>query len=126
MPRRASLPLTDAEIAAMFGPDEPTDHFIHTVEFSDGFGRLLQTRTQADDLALADVGLPDDLTPAASVLTAAPGPSDSPRVVVSGWNAYDNKGRPIITYEPFFDAGYGYQPPGVDLPGHACLRPAAL
>ena len=103
-------PLTDAEIAEMFGPDEPDDHFIHTVEFSDGFGRLLQTRTQADDLALPDVGLPDDLTAATSVVTAVGAAADSPRVVVGGWKAYDNKGRPIVTYEPFFDAGYTYQP----------------
>ena len=116
-------PLTDDEIAAMFGPEEPTDHFIHTIEFSDGFGRLLQTRTQADDLALADVGLPDDLTAAASVVTAAPASPDSPRVAVSGWKTYDNKGRPIITYEPFFDAGYSYQPPAlVSLNTLACVQ----
>ena len=36
-------------------------------EFTDGFGRLLQTRAQADDIVLDDLGLTAELT-------AAPGP----------------------------------------------------
>ena len=49
-------PLTQNEIQAMFPPaieDELTQYpgrFIQTREFTDGFGRLLQTRTQAEDV----------------------------------------------------------------------------
>ena len=107
-------PLTDAEIAAMFSPDEAADHperFLRTVEFSDGLGRPLQTRTQADELAISDIGLPDDLSPAARTVTADPAAA-APAVIVSGWTVYDDKGRPVIRYEPFRDAGYGYAAPG--------------
>jgi hypothetical protein len=33
------------------------------------------------------------------------------RVVVSGWQTYDNKGRVVEKYEPCFSAGFGYAPP---------------
>src|SRR5262249_14096124 len=32
-------------------------------------------------------------------------------VVVSGWQTYDNKGRVVEKYEPFYAAGYVYAPP---------------
>ena len=28
--------------------------------------------------------------------------------MVSGWQVYDNKGRVVQKYEPFFAAGFGY------------------
>ncbi len=31
-------------------------------------------------------------------------------VVVSGWQMYDNKGRVVEKYEPFFDQGWDFQP----------------
>ena len=115
--RRAAAgqpPLTDPEIAALFGPDERDSHperFIRTVEYSDGFGRLLQTRTQADDLVVDDLGLADDPAAPAGPVIAHLAAADSPPVVVSGWTIYDNKGRPTIGYEPFVGTGYSYQPP---------------
>ena len=113
-------PLTDAEITDMFDPDtEPVEHperFIHTVEFTDGMGRALQTRTQADNITVSTTGLPGDTSAPASTVTADPvAPDTDPRVVVSGWKIYDNKGRPVLTYEPFFAAGYGYGTPGPDV-----------
>ncbi|SRR6266496_508291 len=97
-----------------------SDEVIDTREYSDGFGRLLQTRAQADDLAFGDNG--DDaglLVPdSAGVLQPLPGQADGPatgireaeRVVVSGWEVHDNKGRTVRKYEPFFDTGWDYQP----------------
>jgi RHS repeat-associated protein len=113
-------PLTDAEIAEMFDPDtEPEEHperFIHTVEFTDGMGRLLQTRTQADNVTVSTTGLPADTSAPANTVAADPvAPDTDPRVIVSGWKVYDNKGRPVLTYEPFFAAGYGYDLPGPDV-----------
>ena len=32
-------------------------------------------------------------------------------MVVSGWQIYDNKGRVVEKYEPFFSTGFGYAPP---------------
>jgi YD repeat-containing protein len=104
-------PLTDAEIDALFGPTEETDHpdrFIRTVEYSDGFGRVLQTRTQADQVTVSDLGLPGDFSAAARVLHTDPA-RNGPTVVVSGWTRYDTKGHAVVIWEPAFDDGYDYR-----------------
>jgi RHS repeat-associated protein len=36
------------------------------------------------------------------------GPSDPMNVVVSGWKIYNNKGKVVEQYEPFFDQGFDY------------------
>jgi RHS repeat-associated protein len=114
--RRAAAgdsPLDAAGMAQLFGPAEHQDHperFVRSVEYSDGLGRLLQTRTQADDVAVSGVGLPDDPTVAALTVTTDP-TSPGPAVVVTGWQLYDIKGRPAVTYEPVRDLGWGYAPP---------------
>lgn len=97
-----------------------SDEVIESREYSDGLGRLIQTRTQADDLAFgadgADTGLlvPDPVsgTPQAvpgGVGGPAVGLRDPARVVVSGWQTLDNKGRVVAEYEPFFSSGWDYQ-----------------
>ncbi|WP_328324077.1 FG-GAP-like repeat-containing protein [Kribbella sp. NBC_00382] len=75
---------------------------ITTVEYSDGFGRLLQTRTQGDEVRFAEAG--DDLVGQ----RAEP---QHPNVVVNGLTVYDNKGREVEVYEPFFSTGWDYSPP---------------
>ena len=100
-------------------PEAERDETIITVEYSDGFGRVLQTRTQAEDIvfgdtALGDAGLP--LTQADGAGQAAGRSSDTTagtRVVVSGWQVYDNKGRVVEKYEPFFANGFTYSVPDV-------------
>ena len=47
--------------------------------YSDGFGREIQKKIQAE-----------------------PGPAADPRWVGSGWTIFNNKGKPIRQYEPFF------------------------
>ncbi len=88
-----------------------SDDLIESREYSDGFGRVIQKRAQAEDLTFGgagdDVGL--SLQPGA-FLGAAVGEHDPSRVVVSGWQVYDNKGRVVEKYEPFFDSGWDYQP----------------
>jgi RHS repeat-associated protein len=91
--------------------DNRGDELIEVREYSDGFGRLLQKRAQAEDWVFGaagdEVGLPletgVDPSPAAGQRIA-----DS--VTVSGWQIYDNKGRVAEKYEPFFSAGWAYQP----------------
>jgi RHS repeat-associated protein len=103
------------------------DATIETREYSDGFGRLVQTRTQAGDLLFADSSVPPaarDLTfgnavvprtqPAAGgnlTRYAAADPIGAPRVTVSGWEVYDNKGRVVEKFEPFFDESWDFEPP---------------
>jgi RHS repeat-associated protein len=85
------------------------------VEYSDGFGRLLQTRAQAEDVLfgiapLGDSGLPATGTAStASVGVRNTNPS-VPNVVVSGWQVYDNKGHAVEKYEPFFSQGFAFVP----------------
>ena len=56
----------------------------HSFSYSDGFEREIQTKIQAEP---GDVdGVPTD-----------------PRWVGSGWTIFNNKGKPVRQYEPFFD-----------------------
>ncbi|MFF8610710.1 SpvB/TcaC N-terminal domain-containing protein [Streptomyces sp. NPDC015346] len=55
--------------------------------YSDGFGREVQHKTRAE---------PGPLTEGGPVVT--------PRWVGTGWTVFDNKGRPVRRYEPFFTA----------------------
>ena len=91
----------------------PSDETIETVEYSDGFGRLIQQRAQADVLTFGatgdDVGVPADPDVQPSAATAS---RSTTRVVVSGWLVYDNKARVVEKYEPFYDDGWAFQPEG--------------
>jgi RHS repeat-associated protein len=101
--------------------DNASDEVIEAREYSDGFGRLVQKRAQADDLAFGEDG--DDVALLVPDITGGdarpvPGQAGGPatgsrvpdRVVVSGWEVHDNKGRVIEKHEPFFDRGWDYQP----------------
>ncbi len=99
-------------------PPEERDNTLETIEYSDGFGRLVQTRTQAEEVVFGelpfggDVGLPADQTAAVgSAVGQEIISATEPRVVVSGWQVYDNKGRVVEKYEPFYSQGWDYQPP---------------
>ena len=91
---------------------------IQTVEYSDGFGRVLQTRTQAEDVLFGDPGfgggvLPADQSgPPGDAVGRRRAPGAPPNVVVGGWRVYDNKGRVVEQYEPFFASGWEYAAPG--------------
>jgi RHS repeat-associated protein len=95
------------------------DETITGVEYSDGFGRLLQTRTQAENVVFGeDLNFGNQVLPAAqtdpggdAVGHVVTDPANKPRVVVSGWQTYDNKGRVVEKYEPFFSEGWEYRPP---------------
>jgi RHS repeat-associated protein len=99
-------------------PPLERDETIETIEYSDGLGRLLQTRTQTEGVAFGDavfgsnVGLPvDQNIPAGDAVGQQLDLDDAPRVAVSGWRRYDNKGQVIEQYEPFFSIGWEYAPP---------------
>jgi RHS repeat-associated protein len=59
----------------------------HNFSYSDGFGREIQKKVQAEPGAL-DAG----------------GPTVDPRWVGSGWMIFNNKAKPVRQYEPFFSA----------------------
>jgi RHS repeat-associated protein len=60
--------------------------------YSDGFGREIQKKVQAEPGALVEGG-----------------PTVAPRWVGSGWTILNNKGRPVRQYEPFFDDTHDFK-----------------
>ena len=94
-----------------FGDQEDT---IISCEYSDGFGRLLQTRAQAEEIiygdsTFGDSGLPADQTLNANCVGVENTDPDNPNVVVNGWTVYNNKGKAVEQYEPYFDQGFDYK-----------------
>jgi RHS repeat-associated protein len=87
-----------------------------TLEYSDGLGRLLQTRILGEDVRfgdpqLGDSGLPrDDSTASAPPSPTIRSTNDPPFVTVTGWQVFDNKGRVVESYEPFFSEGWDFEP----------------
>jgi RHS repeat-associated protein len=70
--------------AASLAPGQQTK-VQHTFAYSDGFGRVVQNKVQAAPGRLG-----------------ATKPIADPRWIASGWTIYDNKGKPVKKYEPFF------------------------
>jgi YD repeat-containing protein len=109
-------------------PTEEQNATIVAVEYSDGFGRQLQTRTQAEDLLfgdaqLGDSGLPADQTAANA---SAVGTLGADNVVVSGAKRYNNKGKVVEQWEPYFSTGFSHaglsSPPGAGTASHPGQR----
>jgi RHS repeat-associated protein len=62
------------------------------MSYSDGFGREIQKKMQAEPGALRTGG-----------------PIVAPRWVGSGWIVFNNKGKPVRKYEPFFSASHDFE-----------------
>ena len=73
-----------------------------SLSYSDGFGREIQKRIQAEP------GPVPKRDPTGKIIVGADGqpemtPNDvNPRWVGSGWTVFNNKGKPVRQYEPFF------------------------
>jgi RHS repeat-associated protein len=95
-------------------PRPERDETIETREYSDGFGRLLQTRTQGEDERFGDPifgGFEARLPGTDDLVGRANDAADMPNVIVSGLQTYDNKSRVVETYERFFSQGWAYTKP---------------
>lgn len=64
----------------------------HSFSYSDGFGRVIQKKIQAEP------------GPVAGHATSA-----NPRWTGSGWTIFNNKGNPVRQYEPFFSATHDFE-----------------
>ena len=64
----------------------------HSFSYSDGFGREIQKKIQGEPGPLIDAG-----------------PAVNPRWVGSGWTIFNNKGKPVRQYEPFFSATHQFE-----------------
>jgi RHS repeat-associated protein len=69
--------------------------------YSDGFGREIQKKIQAEP---GKVQVEDGAGNTSIVDT-----SSKPRWVGSGWTVFNNKGKPVRQYEPFFSADHSFQ-----------------
>jgi len=106
-------------------PTEEQNATIVAVEYSDGFGRQLQTRTQAEDLLFLEANAPETGALGSSRLPAdqeddnenAVGTLGTDNVVVSGAKRYNNKGKVVDQWEPYFSTGFalaGVTPSGAE------------
>lgn len=64
----------------------------HALSYSDGFGREIQRKAQAEPGQVVDRG-----------------PVIDARWVGSGWTIFNNKGKPVRRYEPFFTATHHFE-----------------
>ncbi len=62
------------------------------LSYSDGFGRIIQSKVQAEPGPVEEGG-----------------DSISPRWTTSGWTVFNNKGKPVKQYEPFFSADHAFE-----------------
>ncbi|NEN88687.1 MAG: toxin [Okeania sp. SIO3H1] len=67
----------------------------HSFSYSDGFGREIQQKVQAEP-GLLDLDDPN-------------APTVDPRWVGSGWTIFNNKGKPVRQYEPFFSSTHRFE-----------------
>lgn len=89
-PARAATIARETHISAPLPPQGPRTQL--SFSYSDGFGREIQKKIQAEPGPLVEGG-----------------PVASPRWVASGWTIFNNKGKPVRQYEPFFSAQHGYE-----------------
>lgn len=80
----------ETHVADLIGP--ATSRLRHTFAYSDGFGREAQRKMQAEPGPVPNVGN-----------------NVSPRWVGSGWTIYNNKGKPVRKYEPFFSQTHEFE-----------------
>jgi RHS repeat-associated protein len=64
----------------------------HAFSYSDGFGREIQKKVQAE-----------------SGPVTVDGPVMESRWVATGWTIFNNKGKPVRQYEPFFTATHSFE-----------------
>ena len=111
--------VTDTTVAAA-----DRDDTRQLAEYSDGFGRKIQVRTEAADFTVGDAASGDSGLPSTPPATPTPSgtsaiPATPPNVAVTGWVIYDNKNHVVRSYEPFYSTGLGYA-----IPAGAPARPA--
>jgi RHS repeat-associated protein len=101
-------------------PMPARDDVIESRQYSDGFGRVIQTRTRGEDVRFGstafgggdEVLLADQTSdPTVAIIGRTNPDGERPNVVVSGWQLYDDRGRVVEKYEPFFSVGWEFLPP---------------
>jgi len=84
--------LSDLAVPPPYAGAPTTTRYQYHFVYCDGLGREIQRKAQA---------APGPVT--------GGGPLVSPRWAGTGWTIFDNKGRPVRTYEPFFSATNAFE-----------------
>lgn len=109
--------MTQAEIRTFFDNEKEIspEHFIQAREYSDGFGRVIQNRLQAEEILFGDdffgngTLAEDQDDRIGTQKTVIGNKADSEmNVRVNGWQTFNNKGKAVEQYEPFYHAGWDY------------------
>ncbi|RPJ64610.1 MAG: toxin, partial [Acidobacteria bacterium] len=94
--RRSGEPPVTATIVRETHVHDPAANQLSKIQigfsYSDGFGREIQKKIQAEPGPVEEGG-----------------PVVSPRWVGSGWTVFNNKGKPVRQYEPFFDDTHDFK-----------------
>lgn len=80
-----------------------------SISYSDGFGRLLQTRTQSSKVHFGESKFGQMETSETFLKGKKADSSDNPHMIVSGWKKYNNKGQVLESFEPFYSTGWAYR-----------------
>ncbi|NEN25919.1 hypothetical protein G3O08_20720, partial [Cryomorpha ignava] len=97
-------------------PVDEQNATIQSAEYSDGYGRIVQSRAQAEDVIygnqiFGDSGLPArQLEPNQNAVGQERSSGAPLNVVVSGHKRYNNKGEIVEQFEPYFNSGFDYDP----------------
>jgi RHS repeat-associated protein len=73
-----------------------------SLSYSDGFGREIQKKIQAEPGPVPERDAEGKIILGPDGLPVMTTTDVSPRWVGSGWTVFDNKGKPVRQYEPFF------------------------
>jgi RHS repeat-associated protein len=89
-------------------PDQKTK-MQHSFSYSDGFGREIQKKIQAEPGPVPRRDTNGKIVVGADGLPEMTNDDVSPRWVGSGWTLFNNKGKPIRQFEPFFTDTHGFE-----------------
>lgn len=77
--------------------------------YSDGFGRDMQKKAQAEPGPVPRRGVDGEIVLGADGQPEMTANAVSPRWVGSGWTIFNNKGKPVRKYEPFFSDTHRFE-----------------
>lgn len=78
----------------------------HSFSYSDGFGREIQKKIQAEPGSVPSRDEQGKIIVGTNVMTTS---DVGPRWVGSGWTIFNNKGKPVRQYEPFFTGTHRFE-----------------
>ena len=90
------------------GPNEQS-RIQHAFSYSDGFGREIQKKVQAEPGPVPQRDAEGQVLHDACGRVLMTGEDIAPRWVASGWTIFNNKGKPVRQYEPFFSPTHGFE-----------------